>query len=105
MAFDVTVIIKLVVALCATVLTTIAFPLLKAEYGADKLAEALKWVEIAVGAAEQIFAVTEGEKKYAYVKEFLLDKGIYYDDEELKNAIENAVLELHTSIRGNLDVK
>ena len=37
--------------------------ILKQRYGDNKVTEALKWVKIAVAAAEQIYTATEGEKK------------------------------------------
>ena len=58
----------------------------------------LRWVEIAVSAAEQLYDATQGNAKKQYVVSFLEERGYRVDEEELNLAIEAAVLRLHREI-------
>lgn len=55
-----------------------------------------KYVDIAVKAAEQIFAHGMNEEKFAYVSEWV-SKKFKISEEDLKNLIESAVYELKES--------
>ena len=55
-----------------------------------------KYVDIAVKAAEQIFAHGMNEEKFAYVSEWV-SKKFKISEEDLKNLIESAVYELKKS--------
>lgn len=73
-----------------------AIPYLKEKWGEAKLNNIMKWVKIAVGAAEMIYAESGmGPQKKAYVIEYLNKKGFTVDFDTLDNIIENAVLELN----------
>ena len=58
--------------------------------------EVVKWVEIAVKAAEQIFAHGENTEKFKYVSEWISNK-FNISEADLKNLIESAVYELKNS--------
>lgn len=100
MTFDMTDIVKLLIELVFLCITAVLLPYLKQRYGSDKVTEALKWVKIAVAAAEQIFTAAEGEKKKKWVLDYLEQRGIILDEDELDAAIEAAVLELHSKLYG-----
>ena len=55
--------------------------------------EVLKWVNIAVRAAEQIFEHGDNKAKFEYVKNFISEK-FNISAEDLENIIESAVYEL-----------
>jgi hypothetical protein len=57
-------------------------------------AEVVKWVGIAVRAAEQIFAHGENSEKFQYVSEWI-SKKFKISEADLKNIIESAVYELN----------
>ena len=57
--------------------------------------ELLRWVEIAVAAAEQLWDSTQGEEKKKAVMTFLREKGFTFSESEIDSAIEAAVLKLH----------
>lgn len=59
-------------------------------------AEVVKWVGIAVKAAEQIFAHGENSEKFQYVSEWISDK-FNISETDLKNLIESAVYELNNT--------
>ena len=58
----------------------------------------LRWVDIAVSAAEQLYDAAQGGQKKLYVLGFLRDKGYDIDEDEIDLAIEAAVLRLHKEI-------
>ena len=56
----------------------------------------IKWVKIAVKAAEQIYKESGmGKEKFAYVSEWI-SKKFKISETDLKNLIENAVYELNS---------
>ena len=57
--------------------------------------EVVKWVNVAVKAAEQIYNnAGQGEEKFAYVSEWI-SKKFKISETDLKNIIESAVYELN----------
>lgn len=100
MTFDMTEIFKVLIELVCLCITAILIPYFKQRYGDNKVTEALKWVKIAVAAAEQIYTAAEGDKKKQWVFDYLKARGIILDEGELDVAIEAAVLELHSQLYG-----
>lgn len=92
---DLTPVAQALVAIVAALIGAVVVPWFKAKYGAEETAEFLRWVEIGVAAAEQLFAVNDGDKKKAYVTKYLRDKGYTANADDIENAIEAAVLRLH----------
>ena len=93
---DITEIVKALVALLAALITYFIIPLLRQKVEAGKLDKIKTWVKIAVEAAEMIYNESGmGEKKKAYVLEFLQEKGFTMDVDTIDNLIEAAVLELN----------
>lgn len=97
---DLTQIINALIGLLATALTAILIPLAKSRISSNKWDDLLKWVEIGVAAAEQLYTSLEGGKKKAYVIQYLESKGYKIDSEDVENAIEAAVLQLHNELYG-----
>lgn len=59
--------------------------------------EVVKWVKIAVKAAEQIYNNSgQGKEKFAYVSEWI-SKKFKISEADLKNIIESAVYELNNT--------
>lgn len=97
---DLTPIFQAIITLAVALVTAFVVPWLKKKIGAENMDEFLKWVNIGVAAAEQLYASTDGDKKKLYVIQFLSSKGFKVDTEMLDNAIEAAVLELHNAMYG-----
>lgn len=95
---DITPVVQAVITLAVALITAFVIPWLKKKIGTQNMDEFLRWVDIAVAAAEQLYASTDGDAKKAYVVQFLSNKGFKVDTEALDNAIEAAVLELHNSL-------
>lgn len=97
---DYTQLIEAIITLVVTILTLFVIPWIKQKISADKLDEIMKWVKIAVQAAEMIYKESGmGKEKKAYVEKFLDDMGIEIDDVKIDSLIESAVLELKNDIK------
>ena len=95
---DLTPVINACIALVATIITAFVVPWIKRNTSAKDREELLKWVEIAVMAAQQLHYQLEGEERKQYVLDFLAQKGYDVSSEEIDNAIEAAVLKLHQEL-------
>lgn len=95
---DLTPVINAVIVLAAALITAFVIPWVKRNTTAQDREEFLRWVEIAVAAAEQLFHVTQGTEKKKYVIQFLKEKGFTLSEEEVNAAIEGAVLKLHRGL-------
>ncbi len=100
MEFDVTLIIEAIISLCAALVSVFFIPWVKKRIGAEKMEEFLRWVDIGVAAAEQLFDAEATKAKKEYVLEFLHEKGIVYNEWEIDTAIEAAVIKLHSQLYG-----
>ena len=93
---DLTPILTAVIALIGAIITYYIIPLLKGKISADKWEEMIKWVIIAVKAAEQMKAaglITVPKKDFVIA--FLKDQGVTITDSELDALIEAAVFEIN----------
>lgn len=97
---DITPIINAFIALLASVITIIIVPqirrLLIERVGNAQTQMLMQWIDIFVGAAEQMYAIPADKKNY--VVEKLTELG-YTVSPEIDGAIEAAVLQLHNSLK------
>ena len=97
---EITKIVELAIELVTAILGVSLIPWIRSKYTTSQIDSAMTWVRIAVQAAEQLFESDEGKAKKKYVKKFLEKNGIRLNADELDNAIESAVLELHNELYG-----
>ena len=96
--FDITSIVEAVIGLVAVVITSIIIPYIKKKTTTEQQKQIVAWVKIAVTAAEQIYVGTgRGPEKKLYVIEWLADRNITVDTNEIDALIESAVFELNNS--------
>ena len=95
---EITIIVKILIELIVAIASLWLVPWIKARLNAEQVSDMLRWVEIAVSAAEQLFDAKNGNAKKQYVVSFLEERGYRVDEEELNLAIEAAVLRLHKEI-------
>lgn len=96
--FDITVIAAIVIIACIVLFSTYIVPILKEKWGEAKFNRIWRWVQIAVGAVEQIYRESGmGPKKKEEAIAFLRKLGITVDFEELSFLIEKAVYEINAS--------
>ena len=91
--------ILLLIPIIGTILTTYIIPLIKEWIGNEKLAKYEEWASMAVRAAEMLFNESGmGEKKKAYVVEFLTDmfnkNKVVITKEQLEVMIESCVKQM-----------
>lgn len=101
MNIDLTPLFQAVIALLAVIITSFVIPYIKRKVDAADLAEFRGWVKVAVAAAEQLYEVTQGEAKKQYVVDYLAAKGYTVDPDDVENAIEAAVIQLHNELYGS----
>lgn len=100
---DLTQVIIAVLTLIFSVVSAFLIPYLKTKVSAEQLETIKFWVNIAVQAAEMIYAGSgRGEEKKEYVLKFLNSKGFTLNAEEIENIIEAAVLELKKTQKENV---
>lgn len=95
---DYTQIVKAIIVLLFAIIDAYLIPLIKVKIKADRRAELIEYVTIAVEAADQIFGRQRGEEKKAYVLQYLELKGIKFDPETIDMVIESAVLQMKNSL-------
>lgn len=96
--FDITPIVEAILALVAVVITSIIIPYIKKKTTVEQQKEIAGWVKIAVMAAEQIYVGTgRGPEKKLYVIEWLADRNITVDTNQIDALIEAAVYEMNNS--------
>ena len=94
--FDITPIARAIIAAVFIIGGAYIIPYVKSKTSASDLARIGSMVKIAVSAAEQIYKGSGlGQKKKAYVLEWLQKRNITIDLEELDTMIESAVYELN----------
>lgn len=97
---NLTPVINALIALIAALISAFLIPWLKRNTSAKDREELLKWVEIAVMAAQQLYHQLDGAKRKEYVMNFLRKKGYNVLSAEVDSAIEAAVLKLHQELEG-----
>lgn len=95
---ELTEVVKIVIELIVAVASLWLVPWIKAKLSAEEIADMLRWVEIAVSAAEQLYDATQGSVKKKYVVSFLEERGYHVDETEMNLMIEAAVLKLHRGL-------
>lgn len=94
MTFDFTALFEILISILSVIVSCFLIPWLKEKLSAEKLEKLVKWVKIAVEAAEQLYGSGTGQQKKEYVVSFLLSKGIKFDANEVEAIIESSVLQL-----------
>lgn len=97
---NITGIIEAVIALVVALVSAFVIPWIKKKVGAENMSDFLRWVEIGVAAAEQLFTSAATQEKKQYVIAFLNEKGVSYNELEVDAAIEAAVIKLHNQLYG-----
>ena len=92
---DLTKVIEAGIALLATVITVFLLPWLSSKTTAQERENLLRWVDIAVAAAQQLYYQLDGEARLNYALALLEEKGYDIDDGVVLDAVEAAVLKLH----------
>lgn len=102
---DLTPIINTGITLIALILAATLVPWIKSKLNKEQTDSLLKWAEIAAAAAQQLYWDLDGETRRQHALELLAEKGFDINTAEVQNALEAAVLKLHSALkaRGQLE--
>ena len=100
---NLTPIINLAIALITALISAFAIPWLKSRTTAEQRTELLKWVDIAVAAAQQLYHQNSGAERLNYALGLLAEQGYDVDDKAVLSAVEAAVLRLHQGLVSDHD--
>ncbi|MBR4855120.1 MAG: hypothetical protein IKU94_00650 [Bacteroidaceae bacterium] len=95
---DITPLINVLIALFATVVASFVLPWVSVNTTAKQRENLVKWAEIAVAAAQQLYHQESGTDRLEYALELMESKGFNIDDGSVRDAIEAAVLKLHQGL-------
>lgn len=95
---DLTPIFNAFIALIAALISAFVIPWIKKKTNQQDRDDMMKWIEISVAAAQQLYHQLNGSERKEYVQQFLLSKGYDISSKEVDNAIEAAVLKLHQKL-------
>ena len=95
---DLTSIINALRALIAAIISAFLIPWIRSKTNEQDRVELLRWVEIAVAAAQQLYHQHDGNVRLEYAMALLEDWGFNVDDTTVINAVEAAVLQLHQQL-------
>lgn len=99
MRIDLTEIITAVIALLSALVIRYLVPWIRSKTTETQRGDLLRWVEIAVTAAQQMYYQSSGAERKDYVLRFLEEHGFDIEDPAVDAAIEAAVLQLHESMK------
>ena len=94
MKVDLTPVFQAIIALLAAILTYKVIPYFKSKMSKQQFDNLVAAANVAVFAAEQIFAHGDNEKKLDYAIQYLSNAGFKLDKDVLRTAVEKAVYDL-----------
>ena len=95
---DLTPVFNAAIALVAVLLTTFLVPWIKTKLNKEQTDSLLMWAEIAAAAAQQLYWDMDGETRKQHALALLAEKGFDVNSAEVQNALEAAVLQLHSAL-------
>ena len=108
---DITVILELIIKLIFALITIFLLPKLKALIS-EKVAESdqkkiIRWVELAVQAAEEAerAGLIDKKAKYTYALDFLGKRGVTFDPDTMQALIDSTCWELFNQFKKDSDVE
>ncbi len=98
---DITPLINALIAVAAILITMFLIPWIKSRTTTAQRENIQEWVKIGCAAAEQLYNSGQIQNKKAYVLQFLTQKKLKVNADELDKMIEAAVLEINKEWMGN----
>ena len=94
---NLTPLIKALVGVAAVAVSLFLIPWLRSKTPAEQRGDLLKWVDIAVAAAQQLYYQCSGQTRLEYALSLLNEQGFDVDLRQVRDAVEAAVLKLHST--------
>ena len=95
---DLTPIINAIIAIMAALALRHIIPWINSKTTAEQRENLLRWVDIAVAAAQQLYYEGNGAERLSYALDLLEKKGFDITDQAVLDAVEAAVLKLHQGL-------
>lgn len=102
---DLTPILNALILVLGAILVKYLVPWIQGNLTAKQTEQLLAWADIAAAAAQQLYWDLDGETRKQHALELLAEKGFDVNSAEVQNALEAAVLKLHSALeaKGELD--
>lgn len=97
---DLTPIINVLILAVATIVSVYLIPWIKSKKTAEETQDLMAWARIAAKAAQQLYHQLDGKARLGHALGVMREAGFDVDTVEVRNAIEAAVLELHSALEG-----
>ncbi|MBE6955838.1 MAG: holin [Ruminococcaceae bacterium] len=94
---DLTPLINALVAAAAVAVSLFLIPWLRSKTTAEQRSDLLRWVDVAVAAAQQLFSQCSGQERLQYALSLLAEQGYDVNLRQVRDAVEAAVLKLHAA--------
>lgn len=94
---DLTPLCNALIAAAAVAVSLFVIPWLRSKTTAEQRSDLLKWVDIAVAAAQQLYYQCSGQTRLDYALSLLAEQGFNVDLRQVRDAVEAAVLKLHAA--------
>ena len=95
---DLTPLMNALVAAAAVAVSLFLIPWLRSKTTSEQRSDLLHWVDIAVAAAQQLYHQCSGQTRLDYALSLLAEQGYNIDLRQVRDAVEAAVLNLHTAV-------
>jgi hypothetical protein len=95
---DLTPLMNAITAVLAAVIVAYVIPWIKSKKTAEETKDLVAWADIAVAAAQQLFYQFDGETRLEHALGVMREAGFDVDTIEVRNAVEAAVLRLHSAL-------
>ena len=92
---DLAPLINILIAAAAVAVSVFVIPWLNSKTTAQQREGLLRWVDIAVAAAQQLYHQCSGKDRLDYALSLLAEQGYDVDLRQVRDAVEAAVLKLH----------
>lgn len=98
---DLTPILNALILVLGAILVKYLVPWIQGNLTAKQTEQLLAWADIAAAAAQQLYWDLDGETRKQHALELLAEKGFDVNSAEVQNALEAAVLKLHSALEAN----
>ena len=105
--YDLTPILQIVIVLIGTIITSFLIPWIKSKTTQEQWWTVQNIAKVAVYAAEVLYKGSgRGQEKLnyvmTYIKEFCSEKGIYFNDDAIRQTVENMVKKMNGEGKGKV---
>ena len=94
---DLTPLFNAIIAAAAVAISLFFIPWLRSRTTAEQRSDLLRWADIAVAAAQQLYHQCSGQTRLDYALSLLAERGYNVDLRQVRDAVEAAVLKLHAA--------